>query len=324
MEREDVSMQDIKLTILVPTYNQENYIEECINSILKQKIDFEFEVLIGEDCSTDNTADILRKLEPELPENFKIYYREKNLGIGAYGNIEDLVLKSHGKYITQIEGDDFLTYDLKIQKQIEFLEANPEYVAVAHNCIVVDKWSKSNGEIYVECKDEQYTYEHYLNDILPGQTTSTIYLKEYYKYYNEFMDKYKLYDFYPGDRLRVFLLLSMGKIKCIQEPWSAYRHITTEGSSYSATVPEDEVFKNNQLLFFKSLKAFAEGENKRAAIIPAGKLYYMFLFKKCVREHSWGVFMQEILSEKHSVKYLFYVLRRGFRYLLKKMSSKID
>ena len=68
---------DIILSIIVPTYNQEKYIEKAIYSILEQKIDFNYEVLIGEDASTDNTAEILKSLEKILPNNFYIFYRKK-------------------------------------------------------------------------------------------------------------------------------------------------------------------------------------------------------------------------------------------------------
>ena len=306
-------MQDIKLTVLVPTYNQEDCIEECINSILMQKTNFAFEVLIGEDCSTDGT---------KLPEHFKIFYREKNLGIGAYGNTEELLLHGSGKYVIQIEGDDFWTYEYKLQEQVDFLEAHPDYVAVAHNCVVVGADSKPNGEKYVDCKDEEYTYKHYVNDILLGQTASVIYSREFYKYYDVFMQNYKEYEFYPGDRLRAFLLLTMGKVKCIQQTWSAYRHVTTEGSSYSATVPEDEKFKKNQLLFFKNLHTYSKNEKKMDAIIPSGKVYYMFLFKRCWREKDFKDFFHEIFEDDHSWTYLFFVMRRGFKFIVKRMLKK--
>lgn len=311
-------MQEIKLSILVPTYNHEKYIEECINGILMQKVDFSFEVLIGEDCSKDHTADVLRKMEPDLPSNFHIFYREKNMGIGDMGNLDDLILRSKGRYIAILEGDDFWRYDTKIQKQVDFLDAHPEYSAIAHNCVVVDRDSVEIGKKYTECKDEEYTFEHYINDILLGQTATVIHRREYYKYYEEFVKKYKLYEFYPGDRLKAFLLLVMGRVKCIQEPWSAYRYVPTEGSSYSATVPEDDKFKRNQLLFFKSLHVYAKETGKETAVIPSGKVYYMFLFKRCLRNGGFKDFFHQIFEDDNSFCYLIFVIKRGFRFIVKK------
>ena len=100
-------MNDIKLSIIVPTYNHERYIEECINSILMQEIDFSYEVLIGEDCSKDSTAQVLRRLEHKLPEEYTIFYREQNMGMGKTGNAWDLQCRAKGEYIITIEGDDF-------------------------------------------------------------------------------------------------------------------------------------------------------------------------------------------------------------------------
>ena len=139
-------MTNVKLSIIVPTYNHEKYIEECIRSILMQKMKFNYEVLIGEDCSKDKTAMVLKKLENEIPHNYKIFYREKNMGMGPMGNAWDLQNRAKGEYIISIEGDDFFIDEHKLQKQVDFLDKHKEFIAVAHNCQVVDKNSKYSLE----------------------------------------------------------------------------------------------------------------------------------------------------------------------------------
>ena len=71
---------DIKVSVICVTYNHEKYIRQALDSILSQKTDFAFEVLVGEDCSTDGTADILREYEKLYPDIFRMYYRDPNLG----------------------------------------------------------------------------------------------------------------------------------------------------------------------------------------------------------------------------------------------------
>lgn len=298
-------MEEIKLSILVPTYNHENYIEECVRGILIQKVNFNFEVLIGDDCSTDRTTEVLKKLEPELPDNYVILYREKNLGGRGTGNLDDLIERSRGKYMAILEGDDYWTYEGKLQKQVDFLESHPEYSAVAHNCVVVDQHSKKKDEEYPECKEEEYSFEHYRKDILLGQTATIIYKKEYYKYYDEFVADYKFYDTYAGDRLKAFLLLSMGKVKCMQENWSAYRLVTTQGSSFSANLKLDSAFARNKLLFHKGLFYYAK-DLKKEAVLITGKMYYVLLLKYCIKQKKIGEFFSEVWKEEAKWSYLCY------------------
>ena len=107
----------MKISILVVTYNQEKYIQQCLDSILMQQIDFEYEVIIGDDCSTDNTAAIC-DLYAEKYSNFHVYHHPKNLG--HVGNWEFCLNQCHGEYIAILEGDDFWIDNRKLQKQVDY------------------------------------------------------------------------------------------------------------------------------------------------------------------------------------------------------------
>jgi glycosyltransferase involved in cell wall biosynthesis len=308
----------MKLSIIVPTYNHEAYIEECIHGILKQKVDFEYEVLIGEDCSKDHTRDVLKRLEENLPAYFQIFYREENLGGGDFGNVDDLISRAVGEYITVLEGDDYWIYENKLQRQVDFLDNHPDYVAVAHNCIVVDQNSVKREKTYTECKDEEYTLQHYLYDILPGQTATIMYRREYTLYHIEFLTQYKLYDFYPGDRVKAFLLPIIGRVACIQEAWSAYRFVEEMGDSYSAGFRDDDVFRNNQLLFFKGQCNYTRDKNLENAQIVAKKIYYLFLFKDTLRKKDLRIFTKGIKLEKDKGRYIAHIIYR----ILRKLGTK--
>ena len=235
-----MSENDIILSVYVATYNHENYIARALDSILMQKTKYKFEVLVGEDCSTDNTRAILKEYEKKHPGFFTMFYREKNMYNSECNNSVDLMRRCTGKYIIALEGDDYWIDENKIEKQICFLENNPEYIAVSHNCIVVDEESKPNGEEYPECKDNEYTFKHFFSEIMPGQLATVMY-RNYMKtpsFDSSILDK----NLSPGDRLLYFSLLCNGKIYCMQEKMSAYRHITTHGSSFSAT--NKFIFKN--------------------------------------------------------------------------------
>ncbi|MBR3811651.1 MAG: glycosyltransferase [Agathobacter sp.] len=226
-------MENIMLSIYVATYNHENYIAKALDSILMQETEYSFEVLIGEDCSTDQTRKILQEYEAKYPNRFQMFYRDHNMYHDEIRNGEDLKRRCKGKYMIALEGDDFWTDAHKIQKQITFLENHPEYLAVAHKCVVVGEDSLPNGEVYSACEDFEYSIHHFGSEIMPGQLATVMY-RNFYK--DNLIDptlcRSKLA---PGDRCTYFTLLVNGKIHCMKEEMSAYRHITQSGSSYSAT-----------------------------------------------------------------------------------------
>lgn len=248
------------LSIYVATYNHEKYIARALKSIMMQKTTYKYEVWVGEDCSTDGTRQILKKIERNLPDSFHIIYREHNMHQEKIRNGDDLKKRCKGKYIIALEGDDFWTDENKIEKQINFLEKNPEYIAVAHDCVVVDKHSKITDEEYPSCKEEIYTFRHLASEILPGQLTTVMYRREFLN--NPANALILNSGVQPGDRAIYFGLLCNGKIYCMQEKMSAYRHITQEGASWSANYMYRYA---NWKLFYKTLLDYSKSIKHKEA-----------------------------------------------------------
>lgn len=113
------------VSIFMMTFNHEEFISEAIEGVLMQKTNFDYEIVIGEDCSTDNTREIILSYQKKYPGKFKLLLHEKN--IGAVANQMAIFQACVGKYIALCEGDDYWTDPLKLQKQVDFLEGNPEY-----------------------------------------------------------------------------------------------------------------------------------------------------------------------------------------------------
>ncbi len=226
-------MSGATVSIYVPTFNHEKYIVRALDSIRMQKTRYDYEVFVGEDCSTDNTRQVLKAWEQEHNDpRFHIFYRPENMYKKEISNGKDLKLRCKGKYIICLEGDDFWTDENKLEQQVSFLETHPAYYAVAHNCTVVGADDLPNAETYPECKDEEYTLRHFASDILPGQY-ATFLARNYMT--DPDLDKSLLENQGgAGDRRVYFTLLCHGKIHCMQKSMSAYRHITAGGSSFSA------------------------------------------------------------------------------------------
>ena len=125
-------MQHIpKLSIILQTYNHENYIAQALDSILSQKVNFEYEVIIAEDCSTDRTKEIILKYKNKF-KNIKIIFNKKNYGV-CFTFFMSKFNCSDTQYIAIFEGDDYWTDPNKLQQQVDFLDNNPAFVGCSHN-----------------------------------------------------------------------------------------------------------------------------------------------------------------------------------------------
>jgi glycosyltransferase involved in cell wall biosynthesis len=108
------------------TYNHAAYIEQAVRSALLQEAPFEYEVIVGDDCSTDGTTEILRRLEAEFAPRLRALYAAKNMGMMA--NYRRVWAAADAQYVAILEGDDYWTDPTKIRRQVEFLDAHPECV----------------------------------------------------------------------------------------------------------------------------------------------------------------------------------------------------
>ncbi len=122
--------EKVVVSILFSVYNHSKHLKRAIESVLKQKTDFAYEIVVGDDSSSDGSQSLLKAYERENPDIFNLTLRDEN--IGGTRNFTDLLKKCRGKYLTFIEGDDYWTCDNKLQIQHDFLENNHDYFSVSH------------------------------------------------------------------------------------------------------------------------------------------------------------------------------------------------
>jgi hypothetical protein len=120
-----VTLTGMKLSVAIITYNHERFIAEAIESVLAQKVDFEYEIVVGEDCSTDGTRAILMDFCRRHPDRIVPLLRDRN--IGAMHNIQSTLAACRGQYLALLEGDDYWTCAEKLQRQVDFLDAHPDW-----------------------------------------------------------------------------------------------------------------------------------------------------------------------------------------------------
>lgn len=128
---------DPLVSIKVVTYNHYNYIGKCLDSLLAQKTKFPYEIVVGEDQSTDGTRELVFEYQKKFPDKIKIVTSDKNVGVRENGIRTKKACK--GKYTAICDGDDYWNDENKLQKQVDFLESNPDFALVYSDIDLVDE-----------------------------------------------------------------------------------------------------------------------------------------------------------------------------------------
>ncbi len=236
------------------TFNHEDYIRDCIESILMQKTTFPISFLIHDDASADKTPDIVREYEYRFPHIIKAYYQTEN----SYSQPDKVerraVFRSWqvGKYEAICEGDDYWTDQYKLQKQVELMEQNPD----CSMCVAQTVWMKDNQVI--NCSGEGDKLKYDFNDLINGKYfhTSTYLIRK------EFLDIYgsanpKLRD---GDTSMRLFLSDLGPLILLNEKVSVYR-LTGKGiwtgiSSKNKTLWHIRIYKSFYYHFKSQYRPF--------------------------------------------------------------------
>lgn len=197
----------MKVSVIIPCYNFENYIRQCVDSVISQITNFEFEVIVGDDLSSDNSALILNEYKGRI----SYYVNGKNLGLAK--NTRKLVEMSNGQYITYIDGDDFYTDPYKLQKQVDFLDSNPDYVMHSTGYTYSDK--DGNTQLHLVPLMSEITSQDLLNSNYVGFIRM---FRNIPGVVSEWMDEIEFHDWAMNFEISLY-----GKIKC--EDWigGAYR-----------------------------------------------------------------------------------------------------
>lgn len=213
--------REIMVTVIMNSYNQADFIAKALDSIFVQEVNFRYNVIIGDDASTDGTADIIMEYYERYPDCIIPIIREEN--IGCVMNSYDTLTKADGKYIAILEGEDLWVDTHKLQKQVDFLEEHPEYSGCTHKVSVIDH----NGRIIEKnpkyfFQGNIYSWKEYLSWTLPSNPNSWVYRNIFKRYDVDPTVLYKASD-HVGDTTQLLLLLQFGDIYNFNEVMAYYR-----------------------------------------------------------------------------------------------------
>lgn len=218
-------MDNIQVSVCISAYNHEDFIEDALNSVLDQSCDFEYEVILSNDTSTDHTHQVIENYIATHPKAYKIRYynQQKNLGINY--NLIFTLEKAEGKYIALLEGDDYWLDKNKLQKQFEFMENNPHYTL----CSAAYRTTTLNNETIDRKLKENVVGKTYIFETI--KDFSPNYLNMFFR--KETLDVEKLKDFkYSGDNVIFLMCLSKGKVYFFNEIFAFRR--THPNSAWTA------------------------------------------------------------------------------------------
>lgn len=205
------------ISVVVITYGHEKFIEECINGILMQNCTFFIDLIIANDCSPDNTHEIIENIIKNHPRGSWIRYFRHEHNIGMMPNFLYALNAAKGKYIALCEGDDYWTDPLKLQKQIDFLDFNENFSMCFHS-VEIKRTSKTDGYDYPLPPSDVLT----LKDIVRTHFIPTCSLVLRNSYFPNGYP-YWFIKSISGDIPFEILIASKGKTKYFQEKMACYR-----------------------------------------------------------------------------------------------------
>ena len=299
------------ISISCVTYNHEKYISEAVDSFLMQETEYAFEVVIGEDCSTDKTLEIVKKYKEQYPRIIKLIEWPEN--VGAEKNWLTVLENCKGKYIANCEGDDYWVDPFKLQKQVSYLEVNPDYGLVHSDCNFLN--SNNNKYIYSANKtygivtdyddDQDKLFYLLIQSSMKIRTPTVMYRNKLLKEINEELQRI-CREFLMGDTPLWLLLSRITKFHYFDEVMAVYRITENSGSR--------PIKKINSARFALSMVEM--------------RIYFLLKYDKPIPDNIQNLYNNRLLIYKtynHSYLGMYEVNSTSFvfRHIIKKMHLKL-
>jgi glycosyltransferase involved in cell wall biosynthesis len=233
------------VSVVMITYGHDQFISQAIEGVLMQKCDFDIELIIANDCSPDNTDLVVKKIIEEHPNRNWIKYVKHKTNLGMLPNFIWALEQTKGKYIALCEGDDYWTDPLKLQKQVDFLEVNPDFVMTTHRVDELKDNVILSADWRWNLKKTNYILQDYLYQLF-FHTSSVVYRNmQLPRYINN-------KEILQGDIAVFSYILSFGRMHYFEDIMSVYRkHIGGVSNSFkhkdSLRNKDSKIFIYNQL-----------------------------------------------------------------------------
>lgn len=304
---------EIMVSVGCITYNQEKYIRKCLDGLVMQKTTFKYEIVIHDDASTDDTADIIREYESKYPDLIKPIYETENQyskGVKLGKEIMNPLMK--GKYLAVCEGDDYWCDEYKLQKQFDVMENNPNCHLCVHRVQAINSDGTINEKQYPNksLASKTFSSEDFMKYIgcqsYPFQTSSYFRrLDDVNEYNNNPPEFVRISD--TGDVVALMYLGSIGDVCYIDEIMSCYR-LSSNGSWTQSMMQDFKKKLDHAKLMVKVYDLFFEYTDNK----------FNYYFENQRRNYYLDMCALSCENPKNARE----LLKKRNRYYIKKMSLK--
>lgn len=280
-------MGECKVDILMMTYNHGSFIAQAIESILNQKTNFDYRLIIGEDCSSDNTLKICQEYAQKFPD--KILLVNQVVNIGHHKNFVHIYNLTSTPYIALCEGDDYWTDEHKLQAQVDFLESHPDFIICFHP---VEEISNDGSKKISNQGQKQVTD---IEDLINGwymNTASYVFRNQRRIHFPEWFFKAKATDLC----FHILIAEHGGKIFYIDRIMAAYRRhgggITDEKAGYIYHLRKNIPFYKDMINYFKTNNPNYVYLAEKKLYDIKNRLFYQIRYKKNKSFSDWVEMIQ--------------------------------
>lgn len=230
------------LSVVMITYGHEKYVEEAIKGVQMQKTNFPFEFIIANDCSPDNSDEVIKKAIKNIPENITVKYTRHKQNLGMMPNFIWALNQAQGKYIAYFEGDDYWSDSEKLQLQVDFLEKNQDFSIICHHLDMLE-----NGE---------FEKENYIDRKMPKEASTIEDLAQHnfiatltavFRNQREILPPW-IADSPIGDLPMFVKAAELGKIKFINRKMAVYRRNVGVWNSMKTTLNYKMIWLYDRLI----------------------------------------------------------------------------
>ena len=280
----------MKVSVTILTYNQAAFIGQAIESALSQVTDFEYEILVGDDFSTDGTRDVILAYQKRFPDKVKPVLHKKNLGQnGLFNTIETLKL-AKGTYIAPLDGDDYWTSPDKLQKQVDFMESHPDFSACFHNALITYEDGSPAREVNAADQKAVIGMDDLIGeDEIWFMATSAVMFKNGLVHYPEWFLKSS-----SGDIPRYVMLAKHGPIGYLPGTMSVYRK-NRAGASFRDHY-RDARFLRNRIMMYEGINGETKQKYAPRLRLNIARYHRMMLD---ARQYSKSYFRRLLLAGKY-------------------------
>lgn len=210
-----------KLSIIILSYNHQDYITQALEGVFMQKVNFPIELILCDDKSPDNTHSVITEYLKNIPSHIEVKYTRHHNNLGSTPNFYFALQQVTGDYLAFCEGDDYWIDEYKLQKQFDFLEQNPEYSLVFHQAMNVSPYPEIDGTPFSLVEDRDYTsleiYQHWVVH------TATVMMKAETLQSDAFKNTLKDPSLQYFDTVLFLAASTLGKMRGFSDTMSAYR-----------------------------------------------------------------------------------------------------